>query len=148
MAQEKMYFQKIAIGALTYFLAVMGFAYVWHLVVFDEFYATNGYFGNGDPNIALGMVIIAVQGVALAMMFSYFDIRSTRASGFVFMGLLGLFHWTLHVLSKAATSAISPLMTFVGIETVYVVIQWVALALMFDWIFAGQIRNNRAPITN
>ena len=113
--------------------------------MFDELYATIGYFGGGDPNIALGMVIVAVQGVALATMFSYFDIRSTRASGFVFMGLFGLFHWTLHVLSRVVTSAISPLMTFVGIETVYVVIQWVALALMFDWIFAGQIRNNRAP---
>ena len=39
-------------------------------------------------------------------------------------------------------------MTFVGIETLYVVIQWIGVALMFDLIFARQMRTNRPPITN
>ena len=148
MAQTKICFKIIVIGALAYFVAVMGFAYIWHLVVFDELYATLGYFGDGDPNIALGMAGVAIQGITVTTMFSHFEMGSTRARGFVFMGLLGLFHWTLHVLSKAASSAISPLMTFVGIETLYVVIQWVGVALMFDLIFARQMRPNRPPITN
>ena len=59
--------------ALVYLAITFPTAYIWHLVAFPAFYVRIGYFGEIEPNIALGFVTIAAQGLLLGYAYPFFQ---------------------------------------------------------------------------
>lgn len=59
--------------ALVYLAITFPTAYIWHLVAFPSFYARIGYFGDIEPNSALGFVTIAAQGLLLGYAYPFFQ---------------------------------------------------------------------------
>ena len=104
---------------------------------FQKEYETFGYFA-GEPNIPVGLATIIIQGVALALIYPLFH---TGSAGFVrafqFVGLMGLFFWTSHVLALVAKQNVPNASGFIAMETGYLAIQFGLFALILGLIYRG-----------
>lgn len=104
---------------VTFLLAV-----VWHVVLFKSTYEQLGYFGK-DPSFALGFLSILTQGLMLAYLFPLFSKgESPYQEGLRFSLVIGIFLWSCHVLAAAAKQDISPISTFLMMETLYLALQF------------------------
>ena len=65
--------KTFVLSALAYLVLTFSFAVLWHLVAFRPFYDRLGYFGEGEPNVALGFATIAGQGLLLAYIYPFFQ---------------------------------------------------------------------------
>lgn len=128
---------RIAFGTLTYAAVTFPLAYLWHLVVFAEQYERLGAFTREEPIVALGFLVIVLQGVLLAIAFEAYTrgTASTRhALRFAFGA--GTFLWSSQVVAFAAKSAVSSLGSWLLIESTYFAIQFALVGLAFGALHA------------
>lgn len=121
---------RILLGTLTYAAVTFPLAYVWHLIVFAEQYDRLGAFTREEPVVALGFLVIVLQGILLAVAFEAY----TRGSASVrhalrFAFLAGTFLWSSQVVAFAAKSAVSSLTSWLLIESAYFAIQFALVGL-------------------
>ena len=86
---------QILLSAAGYVVIVFPLALAWHLGLFKEKYESFGYFA-GEPNVALGLATVIIQGVALALIYPLFHSGSAdfvralsvrRPDGLVFLDI-------------------------------------------------------------
>lgn len=134
-------FSRIAPGTIGYAVVTFPLAYVWHLVVFKTTYDKLGYFSHDEPIVAFGFVAIVIQGVLLSVIYRHLCRGKTLIRGaLTFAGIMGLYHWTTHVLAEAAKHAIEPLPTWFALETTYLAIQF----LLGGFVISLVYRNSEA----
>jgi hypothetical protein len=114
---------EILLGTLAYIVPTFPLAYFWHLKLFKARYEKWEYFVAPSP--MLGLLSMVVQGLVLAYLYFHavgeaHDWRET----FAFVGIWGLFHWSLHVLAAMAKHADSRNWGFFALESVFVAIQF------------------------
>lgn len=133
------------LAAVAYPLIVFPLAIVWHLGLFKDRYTAFGYF-EGEPNIAVGLASMVVQGVVLAAIYPLFQLgREGLGRAVKFAGLLGLFFWTSHVLALVAKQNVPQAGTFILMETIYLCLQFGLFALALGFIFRGTRRASVTP---
>ncbi len=129
-------------AALAYPLIVFPLAIVWHLVLFKDSYMAFGYF-DGEPNIAVGLASMVVQGAVLAVIYPMFRLgRDGLARATKFAALLGLFFWTSHVLALVAKQNVPQAGTYILMETVYLCLQFGLFAVVLALIFREAERDS------
>ena len=117
-------------GAIAYLLVTFPLAFVWHLVVFKDVYDALGIFNREEPIVALGFLVILVQGLLLSYVFPYFHRGGSSVKTGLRLGLvMGLFLWSSQVVAAAAKHEVSSLSTWLGIETAYFAIQFALVGL-------------------
>lgn len=137
-------FKKQVLAAAIYPMIVFPLALVWHLVLFKDKYMAFGYF-EGEPNIAVGLATMIIQGCVLAAIYPMFKTAQTGfARAFRFTGLMGAFFWTSHVLALVAKQNVPQAGTYIVMETVYLGLQFGLFALALGYIFH---KNGTAPVT-
>lgn len=130
--------KRIIITAIGYVMIVFPLAIVWHLVLFQEIYTTFGYF-SGTPNVLVGLSSIIIQGVMLATIFPLFHTgRAGFARAFQFSAMIGAFFWTSHVLALVAKQNVPNALTFIAMETGYLVLQFGLFALLIGAQYRGE----------
>lgn len=130
------------LAAVAYPLIVFPLAIVWHLVLFKDRYVSFGYF-QGEPNVAVGLASMVVQGAVLAFIYPMFRFgRDGFARAIKFAALLGLFFWTSHVLALVAKQNVPQAGTYILMETVYLCLQFGLFALALALIFRGAGRTS------
>lgn len=133
------------LAAAIYPVIVFPLAIIWHLILFEDRYRAFGYF-DGEPNIAVGLATMIIQGVVLAVIYPMFQVtRRGYTRAFLFAGLLGSFYWTSHVLALVAKQNVPQAGTFILMETTYLGLQFGLFALALGFIFRGAER--AAPVT-
>lgn len=129
---------KVLMSAAGYVVMVFPLALVWHLGLFREKYETFGYF-SGEPNIAVGLASMVIQGLALAIIYPLFHTGQTGFSrAFKFAGLMGLFFWTSHVLALVAKQNVPNAAGFIAMETGYLTLQFGLFALLLGVIYRAE----------
>lgn len=116
--------RRIALGTLAYTVVTFPLAVLWHVVLFRVQYEQFGYF-DGEPNFALGLLTIVIQGAILSGL--YPRVRLSGAGllrGLKFAALVGAFFWTSHVLAFIAKQADAAALVFVLMESVYLTLQF------------------------
>ena len=127
--------KNVVLGAAAYLVITFTLAVVWHVVVFEKIYIELGYFGNQDPKFSLGFLAIATQGGLLSFLFPRFRQDGTVVrEGLKFGAVTGLFLWTAHVVAYAAKAALTSIPLFIGIETVYLIVQMVCVGIAISWV--------------
>lgn len=126
---------RIVISTLVYCTIVFPLALLWHVGLFKERYQAFGYF-DGEPNVGLGLMTIAIQGTVLALLYPVINIGSGGlAKAVKFCALMGVFLWTTHVLAFVAKQQVTDALPFVLMETGYLALQFGlyagALALVY-----------------
>ena len=125
---------KIALGTIGYTVSTFTLAVVWHVVLFEERYIAIGYF-DGEPNFALGLVSIFIQGATLSALFPLVRLRgSAIARGLKYSAVLGVFFWTSHVLAFLAKVTSGSAAQFTAMETVYLALQFGLFGLIIGLI--------------
>lgn len=123
---------RVLLGTLGYLFVTFPLAYFWHLVAFKSTYDSLGYITRDEPIVAFGFGAILLQGILLAIIYP----RLCRGTSFVtgalfFAAVMGLYHWSTHVLAEAAKHELSSLPLWFGIETLYLTIQFVLAGVLF-----------------
>ena len=131
-----MQIKRQVLGTIGYLLIVFPLAYVWHLVWFKETYEQLGYFSREQPIVALGFLSILLQGVLLSVVYPRLcQGKSPLEGAATLFAVMGVYHWSMHVMAEAAKHQIEPLSTWFALETGYLAIQFGLGACMFAWVY-------------
>ncbi len=131
---------KILFGTLGYLLITFPLAFVWHLVLFKETYDRLGSYSRQEPIVAFGFGAILLQGVVLSFVYPQLCRgMSVVAGALKFAVIVGVYHWTVHVLAEAAKQSIEPLSAWFTLETTYLAIQFILGGFLFAWIYRKQL---------
>lgn len=138
-------FRKQVLSAALYPAIVFPLAIVWHLMLFPDAYRAFGYF-EGEPDIAIGLASMIVQGVILAAIYPMFRPAQTGfARAFTFSGMLGVFFWTCHVLGLVAKHDVPRAGAFILMESIYLGLQFGLFAIVLCAVFRTDARSAPAP---
>ncbi|GAA6208824.1 hypothetical protein NBRC116601_21170 [Cognatishimia sp. WU-CL00825] len=119
---------------LGYAVIVFPLAFIWHLTLFEPLYLRFGYF-DGEPNIPLGFLTIFIQGAMIALLYPHYQPGTSGAKKVArFVLLIGLFHWSLHVLALMAKQNVPNAMLFLGMESLYLVFQFGLTAIVLFFV--------------
>ncbi|QDV52259.1 hypothetical protein [Gimesia fumaroli] len=129
-------YKKIVLGTLGYAAITFPLAIVWHLVLFKATYDRLGYFSREEPIIAFGFAAIFIQGAILSLLYPFLCGGLSFVKGAITIALvMGIYHWTMHVLAAAAKQKIEPLSLWFGLETAYLAIQFTLAGLLLAFIY-------------
>ena len=129
--------KKFLLGAVAYLLVTFPLAFVWHLVAFKEVYDRLGIFNREEPIVALGFVVILLQGLLLSYAYPFiYRAGSSMMQGLKFGLFMGLFLWSSQVVAAAAKHEVSSLSTWFAIETAYFAIQFTLVGLAIGLVYS------------
>ena len=132
--------KKLILGTAAYALCTFSLAVGWHVLLFQERYESFGYF-EGEPDFLLGLLTIVLQGVLLSALFPMLKAEgNTLRRGMKFALITGAFFWTSHVLAFVAKQEVPGVAAFIGMETVYLLLQFGLFGLIIGIIHGGGIR--------
>ncbi len=122
------------LSVIGYFVATMGVAYPWHLVLFHEKYMAMGAFTRGTPIMPFGILAIILQGIVFAYFYPIFY-KHKGGGNPIFRGLqfslfMGLNVWTVMVFATVAKFKIEPVLDFVLYGTAFQIIQFVLVGIV------------------
>ncbi len=117
--------QKIFLGAAAYTVCTFMLAVLWHVMLFEAQYRRFGYF-RVEPNFAVGLLSIVIQGFALSFLYQHVRLGGGTgiAHGLKYALLTGVFFWTSHVLAFVAKSPPNGAGLFMAMESVYLCLQF------------------------
>ncbi|MYC26964.1 MAG: hypothetical protein F4X63_03070 [Nitrospira sp. SB0662_bin_26] len=131
--------KKLILGTIAYTVCTFSLAVSWHVLLFKERYESFGYF-EGEPDFLLGLLTIVLQGVLLSTLFPMLKSEGTTfRRGIKFAFITGAFFWTSHVLAFVAKQKVPEVSAFIGMETVYLLLQFGLFGLIIGVIHRGEI---------
>ena len=118
------------LGILAYVVPTFPLGYVWHLVVFKDYYEALAVF-RADIVIPFGIASMLIQGVAWSYVYSRLFSGERLLAGTVkFAALAFPLAWSFLVLVVAAKHRMASVAGFVGIETAYTALQYLVVSPM------------------
>ena len=130
-----MNYKSTLFGMLAYTVITFPLAVVWHVVLFEEKYRAFGYF-EGEPNFILGLVTIIIQGGTLSFLYPFVAFTGNKIiRGLKYSLLIGLFFWSSHVLAFVAKQVVASSLSFVIMESFYLLLQFGLYGILIGIIF-------------
>ena len=128
---------RVGLGTLAYTLATFVWAVVWHVGFFQAQYEAWGYI-DADPNFALGLLSIVLQGAILSWLYPQVHFAGpAMMRGLKFAAVVGGFYWTCHVLAFAAKEDAANAPLFFLLETAYLAVQFSVFGLIISRVYQG-----------
>lgn len=117
---------KFILTALAYIIPTMALGYVWHLILFKDFYDSLAIYNRAEPIIPLGFFSMIIQGAIIAFFYPYYvNGKSTIRKAIGFNLLFGLFLFSVSTLANAAKINVASMTNWLFIQTVFHLIQFV-----------------------
>ena len=130
------------LGTLAYTLVTFPLAVIWHVVLFEEKYHSFGYF-EGEPNFILGLFTIIIQGYVLSLLYPYVKFKGQGIiRGLKYSLLIGVFFWSSHVLAFVAKQVVDSSLSFVAMESFYLLVQFGVYGLLIGKIYSKVLEKN------
>jgi hypothetical protein len=127
---------RILLGALAYILPTFPLGYLWHLVVFQDYYAELAVYRR-DIIIPFGIGSMTIQGVAWAYIYSRLFVGESTVRGALKFALLACpLAWSFLVLVIAAKHHMASVADFVLIETAFTVLQYLIVSPLIALAFS------------
>jgi hypothetical protein len=122
--------KRYILGVLAYLVPSFALGFVWHLVLFKEYYESLAIY-RMDVIIPLGLLSMLTQSVIFAWIYDrMFAPSSSSASSLALRyAILGaLLSWSFTTLAVGAKNLMSSVPRFMAIETAFTAVQWVIVA--------------------
>lgn len=137
-----MNYKSTLLGTLAYTLVTFPLAVVWHIVLFEEKYRAFGYF-ESEPSFILGLVTIIIQGYVLSFLYPYVAFSGKGITrGLKYSLLVGVFFWSSHVLAFVAKQVVDSSLSFVVMESFYLLLQFGIYGTFIGLIFRKSVSQN------
>jgi len=137
-----MNYKSTLLGTLAYTLVTFPLAVIWHVVLFEDKYHSFGYF-EGEPSFVLGLLTIIIQGFILSFLYPYVKFKSQGISrGLRYSLLIGVFFWSSHVLAFVAKQVVDSSVSFIVMESFYLLIQFGVYGLLIGKIYGEALDEN------
>ena len=131
--------KKITLGIIAYTIVTFTIAILWHIVLFEQKYKEFGYI-ESEPNFLLGLMAIFIQGSVLSFLFPYTSFAGSGIiKGLKYSLLIGVFFWTSHVLAFVAKQDVNNSLTFIFMESFYLLLQFGIFGLLIGLIYKKDI---------
>ena len=121
---------RFALGILAYVVPTFALGFVWHLVLFEDYYRALAIY-RSDIIIPLGFLSMLIQAVLFAWV--YEKTFAQRDGAFLirvlsYASLGAVLSWSFTTLAVAAKNVMSSVPDYLLIETTFTVLQWVMVA--------------------
>lgn len=131
-------------AVLAYLLPTFALGFVWHLVLFDAYYAALHIY-RSDIIVPLGFFSMLIQAIVFAWIYDRGFATSVRTPmrKAVEYGLLGaVLSWSFTTLAVAAKNVMSSVPDYLLIETAFTLLQWAMVAPLTAWAFRISSKSN------
>jgi hypothetical protein len=116
------------LGVLAYVVPTFLLGYVWHLQLFQRYYADLNIYRE-DIAIPLGFSSILIQGIIFSLLYGRLLAGYGPFAGATRFGVrAGLLSWTFTTLAVAAKHPMTSVSGFVTIETAFTIVQFAVVA--------------------
>ena len=128
---------RFALAVLAYLVPTFALGFVWHLLLFRDYYETLGIY-RGDIIIPLGVLSMLIQAFILAWIYANAFVRwsSPPWSRVLAYGALGaVLSWSFTTLAVAAKNIMTSVPNYILIETAFTLVQWIMVAPLTAFAF-------------
>ena len=122
--------KRLVIPVLAYVIPTFILGFVWHLVLFERYYADLAMY-RADIIIPFGFASMLIQAVLFALIYDGLFARSnlgfvSKTSAYAVFG--AVLSWSFTTLAVAAKNVMSSVPDYLVIETAFTVVQWALVA--------------------
>jgi hypothetical protein len=121
---------RLGIAVLAYLVPTFVFGFVWHLVLFEQYYKDLQIY-RADIIIPFGFLAILIQGGLFAWIYerAFVSSPASLANRAISYGLLGaILSWSFTTLTVAAKNIMVSVPDYLLIETAFTLAQWAIVA--------------------
>ncbi len=130
---------RMALAALGYIVVTFGIAATWHLVLFKSVYDELAIFTRTDPIIPLGVASVILQSAVFAYLYPrYASGERPALDGLKFGVVMGVFLGSYAVLADGAKFTVSSLPTWLGLESIYYLLQFSIVGVVFGLLYGAR----------
>ena len=134
--------KRIALGVLAYLVPTFLLGFVWHLVLFKQYYDQLAIYRT-DVIIPFGLLSMTIQAVLFAWVYDRSFARSEtslalRMSMYAAFG--AALSWSFTTIAVAAKNVMSSVPDYLVIETGFTIAQWVLVAPLTVFAFGRAAR--------
>lgn len=129
--------KKFFWATIAYSLITMVVAVPWHFILFKDLYHNLGIYNRDNPIIPLGFLSMLVQGGVMAYIYPrYYKGGSHYKEAMQFSLLMGVFLYSISTLANAAKIEVSPMGTWILIQFVFHLIQFLLGGFALGFVFS------------
>lgn len=139
--------KRFGLAVLAYVVPTFLLGFVWHLVLFDDYYRLAMY--REDIIIPFGLVSMLIQAGLFAWLFD--KAFAARPGGWLSRGVLYAFFgaalsWSFTTLAVAAKNVMTSVPDYLLIETAFTAVQWIIVGPLTAFVFALGSPARRLPL--
>ena len=130
--------KRVTFGVLAYLLPTFALGFVWHLILFKNYYEALAIYRN-DVIIPFGFLSMLIQAVAFVWIYAntYAEQTSSVWSRALRYGVAGAgLSWSFTTLAVAAKNVMASVPDYLLIETAFTIVQWAMVAPLTALAFA------------
>ena len=131
---------RYGLAILAYLVPTFALGFVWHLVLFEEYYAALQIY-RSDIIIPFGLFSMLIQAVIFAWIYdkAFAPLSGTLLTRSIrYAAVGGMLSWSFTTIAVAAKNAMASVPDYLLIETAFTVVQWIIVAPLTALAFAGR----------
>jgi len=131
--------KRLALPILAYVVPTFALGFVWHLVLFKQYYAALAIYRT-DVILPFGLLAMLIQAFTFAWLYEKtFALWSTPllARGFIYAAFGAALSWSFTTIAVAAKNVMTSVADYLAIETAFTVVQWCIVGPLTALAFAN-----------
>jgi hypothetical protein len=129
----------MTLGVLAYVVPTFALGFVWHLVLFDEYYRALAIY-RSEPIIPFGFLSMLIQAVIFAWIYANTFAQQQRSrvvNGLAYAAVGAVLSWSFTTIAVAAKNVMTSVPDYLLIETAFTVVQWAIVGPLTAAVFGA-----------
>jgi hypothetical protein len=138
---------RYGLAVLAYVVPTFAIAFVWHLVLFENYYAALQIY-RSDIIIPFGFLSMLIQAAIFAWVYNKTFARmngSWLSRGLLYAAIGAALSWSFTTIAVAAKNIMSSVPDYLLIETAFTIVQWIVVGPLTALVFARGATALRQP---
>jgi len=130
---------RFLLGALAYVVPTFILGFVWHLILFERYYAELAIY-RSDIIIQFGLLSMLIQAALFAWIYEQAFARrngTVLSRGLVYGAFGAILSWSFTTLAVAAKNVMTSVPDYMMIETAFTVVQWLIVGPLTAYAIDG-----------
>lgn len=131
---------RLAVGVLAYLVPTFALGYVWHLMLFHDYYERLAIYRK-DIIIPFGFLSMLTQAFLFAWVYQHAFARQNRGvltRGLLYAAFGAALSWSFTTLAVAAKNVMASVPDYLVIETAFTAVQWIMVGPLTALAFADR----------